>query len=104
MIVVARSHQLLRVESFGETHNISKEDLGRDENILIAEYVLPFTVPRLSDVIEACSQREFSGAHDQAPSPTAVTVVPDDRRHHVARVVGEVLDMKMISLQCGVTH
>ncbi len=103
MIVVGRSHQLLRVESFGETHNISKEDLGRDENILIAGYVLPFTVPRLSDVIEACSPRYFSGAHDQAPSPTAV-VVPHDRRHHVARVVGEVLDMKMIWLQCGVTH
>jgi hypothetical protein len=57
MIVVGRGHQFLRVESFGETHNISKDDLGREENILKAVFVLPFTVPRLSGGIQACSPR-----------------------------------------------
>ena len=104
MIVFGRGHQFLRVESFGETHNISKEDLGRDENTLLVVFVLPLTVPRLSGGITAASPNKFIGANDHAPNPKAVLVPHDRMRVRVARVVVEVLDMKMIWLQCGFAH
>jgi hypothetical protein len=95
---------LLCVESFGEPHNISKEDLGRDENTLLVVFVLPLTVPRLSGGITASSPNKFIGANDHAPNPKAVLVPHDRMRVRVARVVVEVLDMKMIWLQCGFAH
>ena len=104
LIAVGRGHQILCVESFGEPRNISKEDLGRDENTLLVVFVLPLTVPRLSGGITASSPNKFIGANDHAPNPKAVLVPHDRMRVRVARVVVEVLDMKTIWLQCGFAH